>query len=74
MSATDFEFPDFLGDEIPALQRLTVDQLIAIRRYCGVCIGHSPSWDGHETNPPCQGAARDEIMRRARQWNSGAQG
>lgn len=22
---------------------------------CGVCIGTSPSWDGHDKNPPCQG-------------------
>lgn len=28
---------------------------------CGVCLGLSPSWDGHDKNPPCKGAALDTI-------------
>lgn len=45
---------------------LTVDELQAVQLYCGVCVGRSPHWDGHDMNPPCVGAARAEIIRRAR--------
>lgn len=60
-------YMDECGDTL-ALYTMTIDQLQAIRRYCGVCVGHSPSWDGHDMNPPCQGAAREEIIRRARSY------
>lgn len=34
-------------------------------RVCGVCIGHSPVWDGHDVNPPCRGyieQCRQDIL------------
>ena len=45
---------------------MTVDELLEITRVCSVCFGSSPKWDGHDSNPPCQGKAREEIARRAR--------
>lgn len=49
-----------------SLSDMTVDELLAVDRVCGVCMGASPSWDGHDKNPPCIGAAREEIIERAR--------
>lgn len=30
-------------------------------RLCGVCIGTSPTWDGHDKNPPCVNGACEEL-------------
>ena len=30
-------------------------------RRCGVCIGLSPSWDGHNASPPCIEYAKNEV-------------
>jgi hypothetical protein len=51
------------------LQDMTVDELLAIRTPCDVCIGFSPLWHGHDRNPPCVGAAKEEILGRARRWD-----
>jgi len=48
---------------------LTVDELLEIDAWCNVCTGRSPYWDGHSQNPPCEGAAREEIVRRARDYD-----
>jgi hypothetical protein len=51
------------------IETLTVDELLEIDRWCNVCTGHSPHWDGHTYNPICQGAAREEIVKRARAFD-----
>jgi hypothetical protein len=48
---------------------MTVSQLLEVRGWCNVCSGRSPHWDGHDQDPPCQGAAREEIVRRARVYD-----
>lgn len=30
-------------------------------RRCGVCMGASPSWDGHDKNPPCFEGAMEML-------------
>lgn len=37
-----------------------VEALIKVP-VCGVCMGISPSWDGHDANPPCIGYAREKA-------------
>lgn len=49
-------------------QRLTeaIDAIIdAINnnRRCSVCRGASPSWDGHDANPPCIEYAKQQLAR-----------
>lgn len=51
------------------VQRMTVDELTLITSTCNVCIGKSPKSDGHDQNPPCIGAALQEIIIRARAWD-----
>jgi hypothetical protein len=51
------------------VESLTVDELLEIDKWCRVCTGYSPPWDGHDQNPPCEGAAREEIVRRARAYD-----
>lgn len=29
--------------------------------FCHVCTGRSPSWDGHDVNPPCETQAANEL-------------
>lgn len=31
---------------------------------CGVCLGISPSWDGHDGNPPCRQTVANRIRAR----------
>lgn len=33
-------------------------------RVCNVCTGESPTWDGHDANPPCETFARDVLAQR----------
>lgn len=33
-------------------------------KRCNTCTGWSPSWDGHDANPPCIGYAR-EVLKAA---------
>lgn len=40
-----------------------LDGLLNTEWECSVCLGLSPSWDGHAVNPPCRGTA--EIRARA---------
>lgn len=51
------------------VENLTVSELLDIDSWCDVCTGRSPRWDGHSYNPPCQGAAREEIVRRAEAYD-----
>lgn len=58
------DVPDYGTDVLAprwALEMLTQGRLQ--QRRCGVCAGHSPSWDGHDTNPPCIGHARDVVRK-----------
>ena len=48
------------------LEDMSIEELMMIDHACSVCIGLSPSGDGHDKNPPCVGAARDEILLRAK--------
>lgn len=50
------------------IEQMTVDELLSIRHACDVCVGYHPLWYGHDRNPPCQGAAKEEILARARRW------
>jgi hypothetical protein len=38
-------------------------EAILMNRLCNVCVGVSPPWDGHDKNPKCVGAAREDICR-----------
>lgn len=33
------------------------------RRRCGVCMGFSPKWEGHDTNPPCEEGAFEMLQK-----------
>lgn len=52
------------------IEEMTVDELLSVRAACDVCVGYHPSWYGHDRNPPCQGAAREEILRRAHAYGT----
>lgn len=42
-----------------------VESFIEARgRRCNVCTGHSPSWDGHDANPPCETFAFEALRQR----------
>lgn len=43
------------------LPRAIVKVLVDQWPLCGVCTGRSPSWDGHDVNPPCVGYAREQA-------------
>lgn len=43
------------------LRRAVRAFLEARGRMCKVCMGLSPSWDGHDKNPPCEVAALEAM-------------
>ena len=47
--------------EVTSLGERIRTYLDARGRLCGVCLGLSPSWDGHDKNPPCETQARDDL-------------
>jgi hypothetical protein len=47
-------------DQVVVLSRAEAEALLA-GRFCNVCLGLSPSWDGHDKNPPSQGAAKQTL-------------
>lgn len=46
------------------LPRYVLQILLDNGPLCNVCTNWSPSWDGHNKNPPCLGTAR-ELARKA---------
>lgn len=53
--------PRFIPKATITLPRDIVEGLLAAR-WCNVCTGQSPSWDGHDANPPCVGYSRQKAQ------------